>query len=287
LLGAVNGLFFTGGAFGSVTQGWVSDKIGRKRALILGSTLALIGTAFVAGTAHIGMLIAFRFVQGWGMGMIVTLAPLYLAEISPPHRRGLVVGAFAFSLGLGTNIVGWVSLGTFYAKNKSVQWRLPLALACLAPIAMVIGAFFIPESPRWLIWNGRNETARQILRRLHKDGSDDTDTAADAEFTQIKRQVEIDTEMRVTYWELFRKPSHRKRTLIVIITMFAYQSTGAFGIGNYKVLIYENLGFSGGMPLLLNALYTLSGTLAIGMAALIMDKTGRKILLCEFKLFYL
>ncbi|OAG35679.1 hypothetical protein AYO21_10150 [Fonsecaea monophora] len=286
ILGAINGLFFAGGAFGSVSQSWVGDKLGRRKALIIASSLALIGSSLVAGTVHVVMLIVFRLVQGWGTGMIVTLAPIYLAEISPPQHRGLLLGSFATSLGIGMNVVGWISLGTYYAQNPSVQWRLPLALACIGPLVMFVGSFFIPESPRWLLWQGKSDQAWSILKKLHEGPthSDQVEQTANAEFIQIQRQIDYDKTMGVTYWQIVKQPSYRKRALIVIVAMFAYQSTGAFGIGNYKILIYENLGFRGSMPLLLNALYTFIGTCGVMFASIYVDKTGRKIL---FQLTYM
>lgn len=225
------------------------------------------------------MIIVCRFIQGLGLGMLLTLAPIYISEVSPAHKRGLLVGAFAIALATGTNLVSWISFGTYYASNKQLQWRLPLALACVTPLFMCIGVFFIPESPRWLVWKDRSEEAWVILQRLHHDPNDPEDTASRAEYVQILKQVEHDRQFSVSYIQMFTNPAYRKRSLLVIFVMFAAQSTGVLGIGNYKVLIYTSLGLTKSIPLLLNAAYTLAGTLGIICSSFIMDKTGRKTLL--------
>ncbi|CAK7215420.1 hypothetical protein SCUCBS95973_002466 [Sporothrix curviconia] len=112
--------------------------------------------------------------------------------LAPAHRRGLLVGVFSAALGSGYTVVAWISFGTHYATNETVQWRVPLALACVAPIAQAIGVWFIPESPRWLVLKDRKEDAWTVVRRLHHDPEDAEERNAQAEFTQICRQVAFD-----------------------------------------------------------------------------------------------
>lgn len=140
------------------------------------------------------MMIICCFIQGLGLGMLLTLAPIYISEASPGHRRGVLVGAFAVALGTGTNLVSWIFVGTYFSKDKQMQWRLTLALACVTPVFMCIGVFFILESPRWLVWKDRSEEAWIILQKLHHDPADPEDTASNAEYVQILKQVEHDTK---------------------------------------------------------------------------------------------
>ena len=72
------------------------------------------------------------------------------------------------------------------------------------------------ESPRYLAWVGRNEEALNVILRLHHDPNDPTESAAHAEYTQIVRQVEFDKEAKATYWEMFRRPSWRRRSLLAM-----------------------------------------------------------------------
>lgn len=101
VLGAVNAVYFTGCALGAIGQSFLSDWLGRKKALGIAAILALVGSALVAGSVNVGMLIAVRIFQGGGLGMLLTLVPLYLSEVAPPETRGFLTGLTTFSFGMG------------------------------------------------------------------------------------------------------------------------------------------------------------------------------------------
>jgi MFS family permease len=181
------------------------------------------------------MIVVCRLLHGIGLGQIASLSPLFISEVSPAHRRGLLIGVFSLSLGLGYTFVAWISFGTFHATNETLQWRLPLALAVVSPLLQAIGVWFVPESPRWLVDRNRKEEAWTVVRRLHHDRDDPSEMAARAEYTQICEQVEHDKQYNVSYWQMFARKSWRKRSLLVLFMLFASQSTGVLGIGNYNV----------------------------------------------------
>jgi MFS family permease len=91
ILGAINALFNLGLALGALAQGWLADTLGRKRAFEIAAICALLGAALVTGSVAIGMLIAVRLLHGFGLGMLVGLVPLYIAETAPPLHRGLLL----------------------------------------------------------------------------------------------------------------------------------------------------------------------------------------------------
>lgn len=126
-------------------------------------------------------------------------------------------------------------------------------MASLAPLILAAVVWFVPESPRYLSWVGKNEEALAVLQKLHRDPRDPTDQrVALAEFLQISQQVAYDKQHSAGYWDmLVRVPSWRRRSRIILSLFFASQSSGILGIANYSVLIYENLGMTGRMPLLM------------------------------------
>jgi len=170
-------------------------------------------------------------------------------------------------------------LGAYHATNMTLQWRLPIALSCFWPLALGIGLFFVPESPRYLAWVNRYDDAWSVIQKIHHDVDDPTESSARAEFTQITKQVEYDKEQKTGYVEMFRKPSWRKRSLLVMFLMFASQSTGVLGITNYSVVIYDTLGMKGQMPLVMYCIYTILGTLPNYVGSYFMDRIGRRRLL--------
>ena len=108
LLGAINALFYLGLTVGCLAQGWLADVVGRKKAFYLAGATALVGAALVAGSVHMVMLVIVRFLHGFGLGMVVCLVPLYLTEVAPPHRRGLLSGLTTLGLGLGYVTYVWL-----------------------------------------------------------------------------------------------------------------------------------------------------------------------------------
>ena len=101
ILDAVNALFTAGAAFGSIAQSFVADRYGRKIGFAVAGFCALIGGALVAGSVNVPMLIVVRLLQGFGLGMVICLVPLYLSEVAPPHNRGLLAGLTVLSFGTG------------------------------------------------------------------------------------------------------------------------------------------------------------------------------------------
>ncbi|KAL4866582.1 general substrate transporter [Aspergillus spectabilis] len=251
ILGAINALFNLGLALGALAQGWLADAVGRKKAFMLAAVCALIGAGLVAGSVAIGMLITVRLLHGFGLGMLVGLVPLYLAETAPPHYRGLLLCINTTCISIGYFVCAWVSVGTYYAVNQTFQWRMPLALACIGPLAMILGLPLIPESPRYLALVGKKDEAWEVVRTIHRDPRDPEDEAARAEYTQIVRQIEFDKELGYGYLKMFTRPSWRRRTFLAMFLMFAVQSTGVLGITNFLILIFGNLGMENAMPLIL------------------------------------
>ncbi|EIW82727.1 general substrate transporter [Coniophora puteana RWD-64-598 SS2] len=280
--GAVNGIFSAGGVFGALTVAFMCDRYGRKATMNTAALVSAVGGALQAGSVDIAMFLVARFITGVGIGMMVVLIPIYQAEISPPASRGLLVGQHGAWIVAGYAIASWVCVGTYYSSNASFQWRFPLALQCVAPLFLLGCSPWIPESPRWLLMKGRSDESWIIVAKLHIDNRDLLDvhesSFAKQEFHQMQKQVEMDSRawragggMRQTY----ARASFRKRFLIGFFTQYSAQATGAMVVNNYIIKLYEDLGLTGGMTLILGALYVTVATAANFLASFIMDYVGR------------
>ena len=106
------------------------------------------------------MVIGGRLIAGIGCGMILSVVPVYIAEISPPESRGFVVGLQGMMIAIGFAFANWVGYAGSFAKGNA-QWRIPLGMQIPAAVLLTVAAIFIPFSPRWLIQNDRNEEARK------------------------------------------------------------------------------------------------------------------------------
>lgn len=276
ILGAINALFSAGAAFGALSIAWLPDWMGRKYTIILAGTISLIGGALVTGSANIPMLVVVRLLHGVGVGQCITITPIYLSEVAPPHRRGFLAGQNAVGLVIGYFLSSWVGYGTYFATNQTFAWRFPLSISCLFPLVLLIGSPWIPESPRWLIWKDRIDEAWKITERLHHDPRDPTQLMAREEFYQMRAQIEYDRSQNVSMWYMFKKPSLRRRILLGCGVLFGAQSCGPLVINNYSVILYQGLGMSGSMPLLMYAVYVVVGASVNVVAAFVMDRIGRR-----------
>ena len=88
LISAMNGLFQAGAFIGALLVNVVGDRYGRKWAIAVSSILTIISGAFMAGSVHIGMFLAFRFVSGIGSWMLLGSVPMWMTELAPPKNRG-------------------------------------------------------------------------------------------------------------------------------------------------------------------------------------------------------
>jgi MFS family permease len=114
--------------------------------------VATFGAALQAGSVNVGMMIAGRFFAGLGCGMLLTVVPVYIAEVSPPKQRGTIVGLQGMMIAIGFFLANWVGYGGDFASGNA-QWRIPLAMQMPGAIALAIGCIFIPYSPRWCSYN--------------------------------------------------------------------------------------------------------------------------------------
>lgn len=166
-------------------------------------------------------------------------------EVVPQHLRGGLVDIHAVMLIFGYTVQGWVGFGFYFWKTGgSNTWRPPIALQCAWPLFLLIGLYWIPESPRWLVMNDRIEEAHVILQKLHSDPSDPSDTYARKEFYQIQKQFMIDRTLGSSWIHLFKKPSYRKSAFLALGTTAIIQCSGVLVINNYGPTLYKNLGFS-------------------------------------------
>ncbi|KIW14757.1 hypothetical protein PV08_07542 [Exophiala spinifera] len=267
LISTMNGLFQTGGVLGTLMLPYVADRWGRKWAIAVPAIIAVISGAFLAGSTNIGEFLLFRFFAGAAAFMILAAVPIWMSEVVPVDLRGALVDVHAVFLLLGYTVQGWVGFGFYFWDGGAATWRPPLALQCAWPLFLLCGIYWVPESPRWLVMQGRDEEAKQILFRLHSNPNDPENEFANAEYYQIEKQIAIDKTLGNSWMHMIKKPSYRKRCLLAIGTTGIIQCSGVLVINNYGPTLYANLGFSAVKQLLYPAAWL---TMALGINILAM-----------------
>lgn len=136
------------GAFSSsLLVGRIGDIIGRRKTILYGSCIFLVGGALQAFATDMSMMMFGRFIAGLGVGMLSTIVPVYQSEISPPHNRGKLA-CIEFSgniIGYATSV--WVDYFCGFIEGH-LSWRLPLFLQCVMGALLGLGSLLIVESPR-------------------------------------------------------------------------------------------------------------------------------------------
>lgn len=146
-------------------SGPVSDKVGRRLMLILSSLLYFLSSIIMFWSPNVYVLLFARLLDGFGIGLAVTLVPIYISETAPSEIRGLL-NTFPQFCGSGGMFLSYC-LVFGMSLEESPSWRLMLGVLSIPSILyFVLAAFFLPESPRWLVSKGRMDEARQVLQRL-------------------------------------------------------------------------------------------------------------------------
>lgn len=149
---------------GCLIAGRLSDRYGRKPALMAAAAVFLFSSLAMAAAGHLQFFILSRFFAGVGVGMASVLAPLYIAEIAPASVRGRMVAINQLTIVTGiliTNIANYL-----FSGQGDDAWRWMFGLGALPSALFFVGVYFLPESPRWLYFKGRHRKAEQVLRRL-------------------------------------------------------------------------------------------------------------------------
>ncbi|KEZ44923.1 putative MFS sugar transporter [Scedosporium apiospermum] len=283
-IATANGLYSAGGAVGSLFIMWAATALGRKVSIQIGAACAVLGGALQGGAANLAMFQVGRVISGLGIGILVTACPMYLSELSPPDKRGWLVGHHAIFLVFGYMLSGWLGYACYFAtdKNASFAWRFPLCVQVLSPLVLLITSIWIPRSPRWLLQKGLTEQAWNVLRDLRRSPEDPDDLVAKEELYQVKMQIALDSAklkaINCTPWTaVLKKKSYRKRMLIGFLTQWGAEFAGPLVINNYSVILYTNLGQTGSMPLLLSALWlTTAGVIYNPLGAWLHDKVNSR-----------
>ncbi len=172
--GWATGCALLGCAVGAAVAGVLSDRLGRKKVLIVSAILFLVSAVGTALPKDIATFIIFRIIGGVGVGAASMSSPMYIAEISPARIRGRMVSVNQFAIVTGFLVVYFVNyfiaLQGDPAWNQQLGWRWMFGSEALPALLLLVLLFFVPESPRWLTKQNSSEEALEILARV--DGSE-------------------------------------------------------------------------------------------------------------------
>ncbi|CAF3468899.1 unnamed protein product [Fusarium graminearum] len=280
MLGALNSVYPAGKVIALFLVTYVCDRFGRKRAMVVGSVACVAFAIMQAVSQNLETFIASRAILGFFTSFLAQPSPILITELAYPTHRGKLTALYNTSFYLGGIIAAWCTFGTF-KLDTTWSWRIPSLLQGALPALQLIGVYFLPESPRWLVANGRREEARKILATYHAGGDADSPLVK-FEMAEIEGAVthEADAMSQNSWLELLRTPANRKRTLIAVIVGWFAQWNGVNLISYYLVLVLNTIGITKARDqTLINGLLQISNWLAaIFVGAMLVDRLGRRTL---------
>jgi sugar porter (SP) family MFS transporter len=256
-----------GTLLGAMSAGFLGDRFGSRDSLRVMAVLYFVSGIGCAFAWDWSSLVVFRFIGGLAIGGSSVLAPVYISEIAPPQRRGMLVGLFQLNIVIGI-LVAYLSnflIGQLGLGAEEWRWKLGITAA---PAALLFAMLVhIPHSPRWLAARNRMDEALQALRSI---GIAD----AQAELAQIR-----DASARTTGGASLSWREHRKPILLAIAIAMFNQLAGINAILYYLNDIFAAAGF-GKVSSDLQAVGIGATNLLFTLIAMtVIDKIGRKSLL--------
>ena len=261
LLGCILGVSFAG---------VFSDKMGRKKTLLLSGILFLISSVGTAIPKEFIVFVVFRILGGIGVGIASMASPMYIAEITPARIRGRMVSVNQFAIITGMLIIYFVNyfivLQGDEAWNISSGWRWMFASGAIPSALFLFLLIFIPESPRWLVEQKKSDEAEAILTRIGGKGF------AANEMNLIRET----TDKQGGSLSKMLVPGMRMVLLIGIALAILQQVTGINVFLYYAPEIFKQLGSSTDVALLQTIIVGAVNMLFTIMAIRTVDRLGRK-----------
>ncbi|GIK06091.1 hypothetical protein Aspvir_001734 [Aspergillus viridinutans] len=238
------------GTLGSMYAG---DKLGRRRCILIGCAILIIGAILQTASYSLAQMIIGRVVAGIGNGLNTIAIPIWQTETARPKDRGKLIVFQLVTNIFGIVITNWMNYGFTFIPHSDVSWRFPLAFQCFFAIITIALVLVTPESPRWLIMKNR------VIAGVHHEAEVQQSVALKEIFTRNSKQQTL------------------PRMLLGAGTAFFQQVGGTNVIAYYlPVVLTRSVGLSNRMALILSAVDSMSLMLWGSIAALLIDRVGRK-----------
>ncbi|KAI1365892.1 general substrate transporter [Xylaria arbuscula] len=277
--GGLAAAYYFGGIWGCFIGGWVGDKIGRKRGVLVGTFFGIVGAALMAGSQNSNMFIVARVIAGLGIGFINAIIPPWVSELSQAHDRGASFSLVFVANYLGIVLAYWINFG-LRGYQSEFRWRFPLAWMIIPLLIVDVTVPLLPESPRWLIANNKRQDAIDILCKVRGDLLA-TDPKILSELEQLDAIVEASHHKRNNLVNIVLGGRYSgnlhlgRRAVMGFALQLIQQWTGILAIAGWATTLFALAGFDSYKSAWLGGLVNTFGIPGTAAAALVVDRIGR------------
>lgn len=275
------GCALIGSIFGVLVAGSLSDYLGRKLTMLISAALFSISAIGCALCGSFDALVAYRIIGGVGIGIVSIVSPIYISEVSPARVRGTLVSLYQLAVTVGfllAYLMNWIidsniepvasgDVSLWMKMMNTEAWRGMLGTETIPALLFFIVIMFIPESPKWLIVNGRAGKAALVLDRIYSCRQDEVQNEIRATEDSLKGETR-------GKWSDLLKPGILTAVLAGSAIAILGQFMGVNAVLYYGPKIFSDAGFES--PMFSTVLVGVVNMLTTVLAVFIIDRVGRK-----------
>ncbi|KAL7660585.1 hypothetical protein ACMYSQ_000039 [Aspergillus niger] len=278
-LSTVTAIYDVGCFLGALCAFAISEQLGRKKSILIGTAIMAVGTILQASSYHLAQMFVGRIILGIGNGINTATAPIWQTETAQVSWRGrLVILEMALNVG-GFMLVNWINYGLSF-HGGALAWRLPIALQFVFIVVLAVTVPWLPESPRWLLCHGRTDEALQVISSIEAKPKDDPYVAT--QHREIVYSIQYERENAVPWRDLLtgRSANDTKtlRRLLLGAGSQALQQFQGINIMSYylPLVLINSVGLSNSMSRLLSACNATVYFVFASVAVTMVERFGRR-----------
>ena len=276
ILGLLNCIMSVGSLCAIPAVPYAADLLGRRRGIMIGCLIMLLGVLLQTISTDIGMFVAARFLIGFGVAIAHGSSPLLITELVHTQHRAIFTAIYNTTWYAGSIVAAWLTFGTNHIGGNW-SWRAPTLVQAFPSLLQLTFIWFVPESPRFDIAQGRYEKALRTLARCHANG-DAEDEVVQLEMQEIRDTLKLEQEFEGNAWsELWRTKGNRHRLVILITAGFFSQWSGNGLVSYYIHQVLDTIGIRASLTeqLINGVLQIVNFAVACGMCFFV-DRIGRR-----------
>ena len=273
----------SGCLFGAIFILTFGDFLGRRRAMIIGGSVMILGVIIQvtaqANSNPLAQFIVGRTITGFGNGVNTSTIPTYQAECSRTSNRGLLICIEGGVIAFGTLVAYWIDYGASYG-SADLSWRFPIAFQIVFALIVAIGMIFLPESPRWLLTRERYDEGETVIAALRGLEINDKET-------QLQKRIILDSIRASGYAgrkgtplkAVFTggKTQHFRRMMLGVSSQFMQQVGGCNAVIYYFPILFESsIKQTHNVSLLLGGVNMIVYAIFATVSWFIIERVGRR-----------